>query len=468
MKVTIIKEEGLSKIYQIIIPYSKVDKAIEARLKEVALNAKIDGFRKGKVPVSVIKSRYETQVRGEVVEKQVSESIKNLFLEKKIRPAIQPKVDFEGKPLDKKDIKFKLSIEVFPEIKILDFSNIKLERLIADVKDIEVEKATKEIADGQKSFEPIKDKRKSKMGDAVLIDFKGKIGEDYFEGGSAENHQLELGSGQMIPGFEEQLVGLNINDEKEINVTFPDNYPNKKLSGKQSIFEVVLKNIMIAKKISINEDLAKNMGFPDLSTLKDSVKKQIGANYAKTSRNRVKRDLLDILSNQYNFGIPKSMVENENKIIWERFEQDRKAGRVDDEDKGKTDSQLKKEYKLISERRVRLGLLMQEIGSKNNISVDEDEVKNVIMQEARRYPGEEKKVLEFYKKNPEALNAVRGPIYEDKVIDFIIKNSSVSEKKVNSDQLFKETPIKTNKKSNKSKSGQLKGKKLLAKKSDKK
>ena len=465
MKVTSIKEEGLSKIYQIIIPYSKVDKAIEVRLKEVALNAKIDGFRKGKVPVSIIKSRYETQVRGEVVEKQVSESIKNLFSEKKIRPAIQPKVDFEGKPLDEKDIKFKLSIEVFPEIKMIDFSNINLERLIANVKDMEVEKALKEIADGQKSFEPIKDKRKSKKGDAVLIDFKGKIDGEYFEGGSSENHQLELGSGQMIPGFEDQLVGLNINDEKELKVTFPDNYPNKKLSGKKSIFEVVIKNIMVSKKTSINEDLAKNMGFPDLRTLKESIKKQIEANYAKTSRNRMKRDLLDILSKQYNFDIPKSMAENENKIIWERFEQDRKAGLLDDQDKGKTDSQLKKEYRLIAERRVRLGLLMQEVGSKNNISVDEDEVKNVIMQEARRYPGEEKKVLEFYKKNPEALNAVRGPIYEDKVIDFIIKNSAVSEKKVNSDQLFKETSNKVNKKSNKSKSGQLKGKKLLSKKS---
>ena len=179
----------------------------------------------------------------------------------------------------------------------------------------------------------------------------------------------------------------------------------------------------------------------------------------------MKRDLLDILSKQYNFDIPESMAENENKIIWERFEQDRKAGLLDDQDKGKTDSQLKKEYRLIAERRVRLGLLMQEVGSKNNISVDEDEVKNVIMQEARRYPGEEKKVLEFYKKNPDALNAVRGPIYEDKVIDFIIKNSAVSEKNVNSDQLFKETSNKVNKKSNKSKSGQLKGKKLLSKKS---
>ena len=209
---------------------------------------------------------------------------------------------------------------------------------------------------------------------------------------------------------------------------------------------------MTSKQTEIDENLAKNMGFPDLKTLKSSIKKQIESNYNKTSRNRVKRDLLDILSNQYNFEVPKTMLENENKIIWERFEQDRKAGVIDELDKGKKDVELKKEYKMIAVRRVRLGLLMQEIGSNNNITVTEDEVKNVIMQEAKRYPGEENKVLEFYKKTPEALNAVRGPIYEDKVVDYIIKNCSVSEKKVDSEELFTEVVKENeNKKVNKNK-----------------
>ena len=209
---------------------------------------------------------------------------------------------------------------------------------------------------------------------------------------------------------------------------------------------------MTSKQTEIDENLAKNMGFPDLKTLKSSIKKQIESNYNKTSRNRVKRDLLDILSNQYNFEVPKTMLENENKIIWERFEQDRKAGVMDELDKGKKDVELKKEYKMIAKRRVRLGLLMQEIGSNNNITVTEDEVKNVITQEAKRYPGEENKVVEFYKKTPEALNAVRGPIYEDKVVDYIIKNCSVSEKKVDSEELFTEVVKENeNKKVNKNK-----------------
>lgn len=452
MKVTSIKDEGLDKIFRVTIPQSNLNEAIETRLKEVAANAKIDGFRIGKVPIGIIKNRYGTQVKGEVIQKKVSESIKNLFLDKNIKPALQPKVDFEGEPMGDKDIKFKVSLEILPEIKILQFSNIKLERLIADVKDIEVDKALKEISKGQKSYDTIKTKRKAKKGDAVLIDFKGKIEGEYFKGGSSENHTLELGSGQMVPGFENQIIGMNIKEEKEIEVKFPSDYPNKSLAGKKSIFEIILKNIMTSKQTEIDENLAKNMGFPDLKTLKSSIKKQIESNYNKTSRNRVKRDLLDILSNQYNFEVPKTMLENENKIIWERFEQDRKAGVMDELDKGKKDVELKKEYKMIAKRRVRLGLLMQEIGSNNNITVTEDEVKNVITQEAKRYPGEENKVVEFYKKTPEALNAVRGPIYEDKVVDYIIKNCSVSEKKVDSEELFTEVVKENeNKKVNKNK-----------------
>jgi len=447
MKAKTIKDEGLSKAFEIVIPQSNLLTAIDSRLKEVAANAKIDGFRKGKVPVSIIKTRYGTQVRGEIVEKKVSESIKNLFAEKNIKPAMQPKVNFEGEPLGDKDIKFKVEIEVFPEIKLHKFSDIKLQKLVASVKSDDIDKALKEIADGQKSYDSVKEKRQTKKGDVVLINFKGKIDNKYFEGGSAENHTLELGSGQMIPGFETQLIGMGIDQEKEIEVTFPKEYPNKELAGKKSIFEVILKNIMKAKKTVVDENLAKNIGFPDLKTLKESVKNQIQINYDKTSRNRIKRDLLDILSNQYTFEVPKTMLENENKVIWDRFEQDRKAGIIDKQDKNKKDSELKKEYHKIAERRVRLGLLMSEIGTKNKISVTDDEIKAVIMQEARKYPGEEKKVLEFYQKNQDALNAVRGPVFEDKVVDYIIKNSKITEKKVSSEELLNDLNIPQQKKS---------------------
>jgi len=441
MKTTTIKEEGLSKIFQIILPQTELQKAINSRLQEVASSAKIDGFRQGKVPLSIIKTRYGTQVKGEVLEKQVSECIRKLFTEKNIKPAMQPKVNFEGEPMGDKDVKFKVEIEVLPDIKVLKFSKIKLEKLISDVQEVDIEKALDEIATGQKSYDTIKEKRKSKKGDVVLIDFKGKIDGEYFEGGSSENHTLELGSGQMIPGFEDQLIGLSPSKEKEIEVTFPKDYPNKDLSAKKAIFEIKLKNIMKAKKAKVDENLAKNMGFPDLKTLKESVKNQLQANYDKTSRNRIKRDLLDVLSKQYNFEVPKTMVENENKIIWDRFEQDKKSGLIDDQDKGKKESELKKEYLEIAERRVRLGLLMQEIGNTNKISVNEEEIKKVILQEAKKYPGEENKVLDFYKKNPEALNAIRGPIFEEKVVDLILKESLITEKKVSSGDLFSEPKI---------------------------
>ena len=436
MKVTELKSEGLNKSYKIIIPSKQIHDAIDKRMSEVAANAKIDGFRPGKVPLAIVKTRYGSQIHGEVIEKKVSECMRKLLKDKKLRPAIQPKVDFEGKPLDDKDVKFTLNLEVMPEIKIEDFSKLKFERMIADVEEKEINKALENIANNQKSFSPLKKKRKSKKGDCLVIDFKGYMNGELFEGGTAENHQLEIGSGQMIPGFEDQLIDLNISDEKKVKVKFPKNYQKAEFSEKDAVFEVKVKNILEPEKTKINEDLAKKMGLPDLKTLKEAVKSQIEMNYKTTSRNKIKRSLLDVLSKKYNFEVPKTMLENENKVIWDRFEQDRKAGVVDEIDKGKKDSVLKKEYNEIAERRVRLGLLMSEIGEKNKITVSEDEIKNAVMQEARRYPGEENKVLEFYKKNPEAANAIRAPIFEEKVVDYIISQCSIKDIKVTADILF--------------------------------
>ena len=236
MKVTELKSEGLSKSYKIVIPSKTINKAIDARLLEVASTAKIDGFRPGKVPMTIVKSRFGTQVSGEIVEKQVSDSMRQLFTDKKIKPAMQPKVDFEGKPLDGTDIKFTVNLEVMPDITIEDFSKLKFDRLIAEVEDKDINKALDDIANNQKSYAPLKKKRKSKIGDSVLIDFKGYMDGKLFDGGTAENHRLELGSGQMIPGFEDQLVGLNVNDKKTVEVSFPENYQKVDLSGKPATF----------------------------------------------------------------------------------------------------------------------------------------------------------------------------------------------------------------------------------------
>ena len=441
MKVTELKSEGLSKSYKIIIPSNTINEAIKARLTEVAATAKIDGFRPGKIPMSIVKNRFGSQVSGEIVEKQVSDSMRKLFTDKKIKPAMQPKVDFEGKPLDGTDVKFTVNIEIMPEIKIEDFSKLKFERLVADVKEDDVKKALEDIANNQKAYSPLKKKRKSKIGDSVLIDFKGFLEGKLFEGGSAENHKLELGSGQMIPGFEDQLVGLNVNDKKNVEVNFPENYQKAELSGKPAKFEVIIKDILEAEKAKINDELASRMGLPDLKALKEAIKSQIEINYKNTSRNRIKRDLLDKLSKQYSFEIPKSMLENENKVIWDRFLEDKKAGVIDAADKGKKDSVLKKEYSEIAERRVRLGLLLAEIGDENKITVTDDEIKNAVMQEARKYPGEENKVIEFYQKNPEAANAVRAPIFEEKVVDHIISKCTIKDIKVSVDKLFEDNVI---------------------------
>jgi len=441
MKVTELKSEGLSKSYKIIIPSNTINEAIKARLTEVAATAKIDGFRPGKIPMSIVKNRFGSQVSGEIVEKQVSDSMRKLFTDKKIKPAMQPKVDFEGKPLDGTDVKFTVNVEIMPEIKVEDFSKMKFERLVADVEEKDVSKALEDIASNQKAYSPLKKKRKSKIGDSVLIDFKGFLEGKVFEGGSAENHKLELGSGQMIPGFEDQLVGLNVNDKKNVEVNFPENYQKAEFSGKSAKFEVIIKDILEAEKAKINDELASRMGLPDLKALKEAIKSQIEINYKNTSRNRIKRDLLDKLSKQYSFEIPKSMLENENKVIWDRFLEDKKAGVIDAADKGKKDSVLKKEYSEIAERRVRLGLLLAEIGDENKITVTDDEIKNAVMQEARKYPGEENKVIEFYQKNPEAANAVRAPIFEEKVVDHIISKCTIKDIKVSVDKLFEDNVI---------------------------
>ena len=441
MKVTELKSEGLSKSYKIVIPSAEISKAIDARLLEVASTAKIDGFRPGKIPMPIVKSRFGTQVSGEIVEKQVSDSMRKLFTDKKIKPAMQPKVDFEGKPLDGSDVKFTVNLEIMPDIKIQDFSKLKFDRLVASVEEKDINKALEDIANNQKSYAPLKKKRKSKIGDSVLIDFKGYMDGKLFDGGTAENHRLELGSGQMIPGFEEQLVGLDVNDKKDVKVNFPENYQKADLSGKPATFKVTIKDILEAEKSIINDELATRMGLPDLKSLKEAIKNQIEINYKATARNRIKRDLLDKLSKDYSFDVPKTMLENENKVIWDRFEQDRKAGVIDEIDKGKKDSVLKKEYREIAERRVRLGLLMAEIGDVNKIIVSEDEIKTAVMQEARKYPGEENKVIEFYQKNPEAANAVKAPLFEEKVVDHIISKCTIKDIKVTSEKLYEDNVV---------------------------
>ena len=441
MKVTELKNEGLNRSYKVVIPSKLVKKAIEERTNEVAATAKIDGFRPGKVPLSIVKTRYGSQIMGEVIEKKVSESMRKILADNKLKPAVQPKVDFDGKPLDGTDVKFTLNLEVMPDIKIQDFSKLKFERMVVEVDKKDIEKGLENIASNQKSFSVLKTKRKSKNKDCVIIDFKGFMDGKVFEGGSAENHRLELGSGQMIPGFEEQLIGLNISDEKKVKVTFPKNYQKAEFSEKEAVFEVKIKDIQEPEKTVINDDLAKKMGLPDLKSMKEAVKSQILMNYARTARDRIKRDLLDVLSKSCNFDVPKTMLENENKVIWDRFEQDRKAGVIDEADKGKKDSVLKKEYTEIAERRVRLGLFMSSVGEKNKITVTEEELKGAVMQEARRYPGEENKVLEFYQKNPEAANAIRAPLFEEKVVDHIIPKCTVKDVKVTADKLYSDNNL---------------------------
>jgi trigger factor len=329
-------------------------------------------------------------------------------------------------------------MEVIPEITPVDFKTIKLERTVVDVPDSEIEESLQRLAKRQRKSEPAADDHAAQSGDVVMIDFVGRVDGTEFEGGKADDFHLELGSGMFIPGFEDQLTGLKKGEKKTVTVTFPAEYGNKELAGKPAEFDVTVKQVNQLKDQPLDDEMAKALGTDDLATLRKRVREQIERDYALAGRARLKRVLLDQLADKHDFTLPEGLVEAEFEAIWKQIEGDMKADRLDAEDKGKSEEQLKSEYRDIAKRRVKLGLLLSEVGRSNNIQVPNDDLTRAIITEARRFPGQEKQVIEYYQKSPEALNQLRAPIYEDKVIDFILELAQVSERRTSPDEFRKE------------------------------
>ena len=368
-----------------------------------------------------------------------------------MRPAMQPKVDVT-KDDEGKDLEFTLEVEVLPEIEVPDFSKVKLERLVAPVEDAQVDEYLERLASGQKNFEAAAKTYKAASGDAVVIDFVGKRDGEPFDGGAAEDYQLELGSGNFIPGFEDQLIGVKAGDEKELNVTFPEEYGAKDLAGKDVTFDIKVKEVRKPAAVKIDDDFAKGMGLESLDALKKAIRDQIEKEQKSLSRSRLKRSLLDVLADAHKFDVPPGMVDMEFEQIWDQVMADLRH-QAFHEQHGDTDTHdhsheempgidepgddVKDEYRAIADRRVRLGLLLSEVGQKNNVTVGQDEVSRLIAQEARRYPGQEDKVFEFYTKNPQAMAQLRAPLYEDKVVDFILELADIKDKTVTREDLDK-------------------------------
>ena len=436
MQVTETSAEGLKRAYTIVVDAKDIEGRIDARIGEIAQTANLPGFRPGKVPLSLLKQRYGDSVMGEVLEEAVNTGTTQALTDNELRPAIQPKI--EVTKFEKgEDLEYTVEVEVMPTIEATDFSKISLERLKVEPGDAEVQDAIQRLADAQKTF-VVEEGRKAADGDAVVIDFVGSVDGEEFEGGKAEDYTIELGSGTFIPGFEPQLVGSKAGDHVKVEVSFPEEYGAAELAGKQAVFEVDVKEVKVAETAAIDDAMAERMGLENLEALQTAIREQIGSDFDNVARTRMKRELLDQLADTHDFDVPEGMVDQEFEAIWQQIEQQRAAGNAEEEDADKSEDELKEEYRGIAERRVRLGLLLADVGEKNNIEVQQEEVNRAMAEQARQFPGQERQFVEFYQQNPEAMNQLRAPIFEDKVVDFVVELASVTERSVTADELMKE------------------------------
>ena len=440
MNVTETLTEGLKREFKVVIAADDIDLKINERLSELAPTLRLPGFRPGKVPAQLVKKRFGQSVLGEVLEKSVNDSSQKTLDDRGLRPALQPSIEVTSFE-EGKDLEFSLTVELMPEIDPIDFSAISLEKLVAVPGDKEINESLEKLSEQHKGSEPIKSKRASKIGDIVVIDFKGSVKGEPFDGGSGEGHQLELGSNQFIPGFEEQLVGKKAGSSVKVKVTFPEPYSQPNLAGQDAIFDTKLIEIREPSPVEINDEFAKLFGLEDLTALKDALKGQLEQELSQASRAQLKRKLLDMLEEGKTFDVPKGMADQEYESICRAINQPA-AEQVQEEPQEQTPSDAalsdedKAEYRKIAERRVRLGLLLQEVGRLNNIEVTEEEVKGALFKEVSRYPGQEQQIMELYQKNPEAMASIRAPIFEDKIVDFITEMATVTEKTVSPEQLM--------------------------------
>ncbi|VAX05651.1 Cell division trigger factor, partial [hydrothermal vent metagenome] len=476
MQVTETSSEGLKRGFKVIISASDIDLKVDAEVKKIQGQIKMPGFRPGKAPLSLLKKLHGKNLLGQVLEETINTTSQEALAEQNVRPAMQPKIEVisfdEGK-----DLEYSIDVEMTPEFDIPDLSKLKLDRWVVEADEAQVTEAITKISAQQKNFKKAAKTRKAQDGDAVLMDFLGKIDGVAFDGGAAEGHQLELGSNSFIPGFESQLVGVRAGDEKNVEVSFPADYQAENLAGKNAVFEVKIHEVQVPADVEINDEMAKKFGLEDLAALKTLVKEQVEKENQGLARTKMKRSLLDLLAEKVSFEVPESMVSLEFDQIWQQLKMDIHREElvtnpeIKPEDIEEPGDDVKEEYHAIAVRRVRLGLLLAEIGQKNDIVVSQEEVTRQISTEAQRYPGQEKEVFEFYQKNPQAMAQVRAPLFEEKVVDFIVELADVKDKKVSRDELISAIEAENSadtaqKKPAKKKSAKKTAKKVVAKKTD--
>jgi trigger factor len=436
MNVTRTAATGLSHEYQITVPATDIQARLQAKLKEVAKEVKMPGFRPGKVPMKLVEQRYATSVLGDLMPEIVNEATRKVIQDNNLRPALDPKIEVTNFQ-DGHDLEYKMTVELVPDFTPMDFSTLSLERLTAPVADSAIDDALQNIAKTRRNSEVVTEARAAKMGDIVVMNFAGTVDGQAQPGMQADGHQVELGSRSLIDTFEDQLVGAKVGDHRTVTVTFPADYGATQLAGKVAVFEVDVTELRQPVPVTIDEDFAKNLGFESLDKLKDSIRSQIEADYKAASRFKLKRQLMDKLADAHDFPVPPTMLKMEFDAIWDRLQKEMDAGQAEDEKK-KTEQELRNEYESIAARRVRLGLLLADVGRTGKVEVTQNELTQAILAEARRFPGQERAVFEFFGKNRAALEQIRAPLFEDKVVDLILAQAKITDKSISSEELFKE------------------------------
>jgi len=432
MHVKVLKEDGLNREFEITLPAAEIDQRIDARLKDVGKTLRIDGFRPGKVPLPLLKKKYGRAVMGEVLEIAVNETSAKALQDNSLKPALQPKI--EVKSFDEgQDLTYTMSLEILPEIKITDMKSLKLQKHKVKVEDTEINAALERIAESNPRTQPVQEDRASRSGDTVVIDFAGRTADDNkaHDGMSAKGVQLKIGSNRFIPGFEDQLVGFKKGADVVVKVAFPADYGAKELAGRDAIFDVTINELEEEAEVKIDDDFAKSLGLADVEALRKAVTEQIEKEFDGQARMLVKKSLLDALDEAHKFQIPQGMLEIEVQNILDQVTAHNKEGGSEVE----ISEEEKTEYREIADRRVRLGLVLAEIGMSNNISVADVELQRAVIDEARKYPGQERQVFDYFAKNRQALETLRAPLFEEKVVDYVLELASVSVKEITADEL---------------------------------
>ncbi|TMJ88636.1 MAG: trigger factor [Alphaproteobacteria bacterium] len=445
MEVTETLSDGLKREFQVQVPAADLEARVTERLGELKDRVQMRGFRPGKVPVNHLRKIYGKAVMAETIEAIIRELNAKIVSERGLKLAMEPKVTIPNEATavenvigGQSDLAYTLALEILPKIELADFQGIKLERQVAEVTDAQINEALDKIAEQNRPFAAKTEGAKVEKGDRVVIDFTGRIDGAPFEGGTGGDVGVNVGAGTFIPGFEDQLVGMAAGETRVVKVTFPENYANAQFAGKAAEFDVTAKSLEAPSTVTLDDAFAKSLGLESLDKLKEAVKARLQQEHAALSRQRLKRQLLDKLDEMHKFALPPTLAEDEFRNVWNAVEGDLKAQGRTFADEGTTEEKAREEYRGIAERRVRLGLVLAEIGEKNKITVTEEELTRAIVERARQIPGREQEIWDYYRKNPAAVAAIRAPIFEEKVVDFLIELAAITEKQVSREDLLKD------------------------------